>query len=89
MAKKKSPTQSGAQLKAGEEWAERVEKRRKETPGDVDWNLCVEAVDSLQSWITELCLENHKLKQLLAETVSRLEKGNRETRRILKELKIK
>ena len=71
-----------------EKWKHTIDQRRTESPEHVDWELCADAVQGLQAWVEELCIENRNLKQLLKDTVLRLEQGNEETKKILKELKI-
>ena len=60
-----------------------IDSVRKESPEHVDWELCANTVDSLQLWINELCLENHKLKQLLKYVIEKLQADNAQTKKIL------
>ena len=60
-----------------------ISAERESTPEHVDWKLCADTVDSLHTWINELCLENHKLKQLLQHVIEKLKEDNAQTRKIL------
>lgn len=86
MSKKKDKPKNKKETE--KKWEKAIEHRRAESPEHVDWELCADAVQGLQLWVEELCIENHNLKQLLKDTVLRLEQGNEETKKILKELKI-
>ena len=63
-----------------------INETREKQPEHVDWKLCAETVDSLQGWINELCIENHKLKQLLQNVIERLKEDNAQTKKILEGL---
>ena len=60
-----------------------IEAARKKDPENVDWDLCVQTVSSLQEWIEELCIENHNLKKTLREVITRIQKDNEATKKIL------
>ena len=68
---------------------EDITHARNETPEHVDWKLCADTVDSLHTWINELCLENYKLKQLLKNVIEKLKEDNAQTRKILSNLEPK
>ena len=62
----------------------KVIKAREESPGEVDWELCVSTIESLHEWIEELCSENLHLKRTLKNVIERIEADNEKTRAILK-----
>lgn len=68
------------------DWAQNIAKQKTSNPDRVDWTLCADAVDDLYAWIHELCIENHKLKQVINRTISKIEKDNKNTKDILKSL---
>jgi len=72
-----------------EEWVEKIAEQRIASPEHVDWKLCAEAVDGLYEWIDELCAENHKLKQLISRTITKIKEDNENTKSILKSLEPK
>ena len=68
---------------------DKIQKARNDSPEHVDWALCADTVDELHVWINELCLENHKLKQLLEHVIERLREDNAQTTKILEGLEPK
>lgn len=72
-----------------EEWVEKIAEQKTTSPEHVDWKLCAEAVDGLYEWIDELCAENHKLKQLINRTITKIKEDNENTKDILKSLEPK
>ena len=83
MAKKKKLTHRPTEQ---EGWSCKIKEKRENEPGDVDWELCAQAVDDLYLWIHELCEENFKLKQLINRTISKIKEDNENTKNILKSL---
>ncbi len=83
MARKKKQQTPAATKK---EWTEKISKQREVTPEHVDWRLCADAVDGLYEWINELCEENHKLKQLINRTITKIKEDNENTKSILQSL---
>jgi len=71
------------------EWVEKIAEQRIASPEHVDWKMCAEAVDGLYQWINELCEENHKLKQLINQTILKIKEDNENTKSILKSLEPK
>lgn len=62
---------------------QKIEEAKSKDPVNVDWELCVSTVESLQVWIDELCTENYRLKKTLKEVIDRIEKDNEATKKIL------
>ena len=68
------------------EWSEKIANQTKASPELVDWKLCADAVDDLYLWISELCMENYQLKQLINRTITKIKEDNENTKEILRSL---